>query len=55
MLLYVVINFNFNGISGKYFFDCNEYMLELVVVSDMEFVIRYWKFSEEFIVFKFSG
>ncbi|XP_024364993.1 short-chain dehydrogenase TIC 32 B, chloroplastic [Physcomitrium patens] len=53
--LYVATNPNLNGISGKYFSDCNEYTPELAAASDMELATRYWKFSEELIASKSSG
>jgi len=49
---YVATNPNLQGVSGKYFFDCNEHLPELSAASDMQLAATYWKFSEELIASK---
>lgn len=49
---YVATNPNLQGVSGKYFFDCNEHLPELPAACDMQLAATYWKFSEELIASK---
>jgi len=49
---YVATNPNLEGVSGKYFYDCNEHLPELPAACDAQLAATYWKFSEELIASK---